>query len=227
MGLVFPNVSSNKCSLHLDDVDESEGLLDEPNIGTLVVAASPTTTAISENGGLTTVRLPIVGMTCQSCVKSIESNLSTKPGVHRIRVQLSENAGYIDYDARLTDVHQLAEHIDDMGFECPIGDATPAATATTDSSTAETFKIHIDGMTCQSCVRNIEQKIGVMAGVKHISVDLAGKEATVALMRTAIDADAVADAIEDMGFEAFVKTAAGGRAERAPLIRMYSLICDL
>jgi Cu+-exporting ATPase len=81
----------------MDEFSDSRGLLDQ---------------------SLASVRLPIIGMTCQSCVKNIEGKIGANPGILKIRVVLAENAGYIDYDPTVTNPAQIAEDIDDMGFEC-------------------------------------------------------------------------------------------------------------
>lgn len=67
---------------------------------------------------MSTVRLPIVGMTCQSCVRNITEHIGQKSGILGVRVILEENAGYFDYDPRQTDPARIASDIDDMGFEC-------------------------------------------------------------------------------------------------------------
>ena len=163
---------------NLDDFSESEGLLNQTT---------------------TTIRLPIIGMTCQSCVKNIESTIKTKLGIHKIKVVLAENAGYIDYDPSLTDARQIAADIDDMGFECPYSgnDDNP-------SSYCET-RIHIDGMTCQSCVKNIEGMISQKDGILSIIVNLELKEASVKYEPSKTGASEICEWIEDMGFEAEIK----------------------
>lgn len=83
----------------MDEYGEQQGLLDS-------FAASATT------------RVSITGMTCQSCVRKIEDNLKTKLGVFRIKVVLPENAGYIDYDATLTDPKSLVSYVRELGFIC-------------------------------------------------------------------------------------------------------------
>lgn len=138
-------------------------------------------------------------MTCQSCVKNIESNISTKLGIHRIRVVLAENAGYIDFDPSLTDARTIASDIDDMGFEC-------VAAGNTFGLASTTVRIHILGMTCQSCVRSIEERVSAISGVNRIVVNLDEKEAKVELEADVISAAGVAAIIDDMGFEASVKS---------------------
>jgi P-type Cu+ transporter len=156
----------------MDDCNESQGLL-EPS--------------------LASVRLPIIGMTCQSCVKNIEGNIGSRLGVVKIKVILSENAGYVDYDPQLTTPQQIAEDIDDMGFECTYEDGT--------NGSAET-RIRIEGMTCQSCVKNIEGTISGKAGVDEIRVSLEGKEAKIKYDKFLTNPQQLADAIDDMGFAA-------------------------
>lgn len=141
-------------------------------------------------------------MTCQSCVKNIESNIRTKLGILRIRVVLAENAGYIDYDPSLTDVPTIASDIDNMGFEC----VAPLNTCNDENNTT---RIQIVGMTCQSCVRSIEEKVRAVSGVHRIVVSLDQNEAQVDLDATVISAEEVAAIIDDMGFEASVKDYTG------------------
>lgn len=152
------------------------------------------------------MRLTIIGMTCQSCVNNIEGNIRTKLGIQRIRVVLAENAGYIDYDPLLTDVRTIASDIDDMGFEC----VAPASTACGGGGIVKTTsRIHIIGMTCQSCVRSIEERVSSVGGVHRIVVSLDENEAQVDLDPAVICATEVAAIIDDMGFEASVKDSTG------------------
>lgn len=161
----------------MDDYSESQGLLD------------PQTASI---------RLPIIGMTCQSCVKNIEGNIRTKIGIRKIKVVLSENAGYIDYDPSLTDPKTIALQIDDMGFDCPYEPVDEL------NQIVEAV-INVDGMTCQSCVRNITENISSKAGVVNILVSLEDKSATVQYDNSLTSPNQVAEMIEDMGFDASVR----------------------
>ncbi len=160
----------------MDDYSESQGLLD------------PQTASI---------RLPIIGMTCQSCVKNIEGNIRTKIGIIKIKVVLSENAGYIDYDPSLTDPKTIAFQIDDMGFECPYQPSDEL------NQIIDT-RINIDGMTCQSCVRNITDNISTKPGIVNILVSLEDKCATVQYDNSLTSPIKIAEMIEDMGFDASV-----------------------
>lgn len=156
------------------------------------------------------VRLPINGMTCQSCVRNIESNIRTKPGVVSIKVNLQEKSGHIDYDPHITDPKQIASEIDDMGFDCEYvpdkddEDEIAARIVQSNQSKVANARISIDGMTCQSCVKNIEGNIGSQPPIKWINVNLKQKFATVEYDSDLCTDQAIAEMISDMGFTATV-----------------------
>uniref|UniRef100_A0A182PUK5 P-type Cu(+) transporter n=1 Tax=Anopheles epiroticus TaxID=199890 RepID=A0A182PUK5_9DIPT len=181
---------------NMDDYGESTGLLEQP---------------------VASVRLPIIGMTCQSCVRNIEGTIGNKLGVIKINVVLAENAGYIDYDPSLTDPAQLAADIDDMGFECTYTEPGSSSSSApkrsilvegveSDSETSDTrtTRITIEGMTCQSCVKNIEGTIKDRPGVISIRVLLDERLGIVEYDGRLTTPENIAEQIDDMGFEARV-----------------------
>lgn len=167
------------------------------------------------------VRLPINGMTCQSCVRSIEGNIRTKPGVVAIKVNLQDKAGYIEYDPHITDPKQIASEIDDMGFDCKYepddDDDIAARILQMNKSKVITTRISIDGMRCQSCVKNIEGNIGSQNGIKQIKVHLDEKMATVEYDSAICDDHAIAEMISDMGFTANVANNTETKPEKTDL----------
>lgn len=170
----------------MDDFSESQGLLDQPNL---------------------TVRLPIIGMTCQSCVRNIEGKIGTSRGVVSIKVNLTEKSGFIEYNPSQTDPSKIANDIEDMGFVCPYDDENSndkENDVTNKNDKILDTRIKVIGMTCMSCVKNIESNISKNEGILLIKVDLDGKCANVKYDSSLTSAVAIADAIEDMGFEASV-----------------------
>lgn len=158
------------------------------------------------------VRLPINGMTCQSCVRNIESNIGEKLGIITIKVDLQEKAGYVEYDPQLTDPRQIASDIDDMGFECvyiaDCDDDEEIAAEIVQNNKPKILSTNIDveGMTCQSCVKSIEQTIGSVAGIQTIKVSLEQKVAAVEYDGNLLNPQEIAEKISDMGFTADVQS---------------------
>ncbi|XP_053621746.1 copper-transporting ATPase 1 isoform X2 [Plodia interpunctella] len=159
---------------------------------------------------LVAARVPINGMTCQSCVRSIEGSVSELPGVEHVKVELSENAGYFRYDPRVSSLEAIRSHIEDMGFEAASEqDETkqllPKEIPTElliDMSGGETTEVLLSvvGMTCQSCVNTIQDALRELPGVIEPVVDLAHGTATVTISRS-LHAEQVADTIHDLGFD--------------------------
>lgn len=66
------------------------------------------------------VVINIEGMTCNSCVQSIEGVVSQKAGVKSIHVSLSNRNGTIEYDPLQTCPEDLRSSIEDMGFDASL-----------------------------------------------------------------------------------------------------------
>lgn len=62
----------------------------------------------------------IAGMSCSSCVQSIEGRISQTRGVKSIVVSLKEEKATISFDPGLTEPEQLWAAIEDMGFDASL-----------------------------------------------------------------------------------------------------------
>ncbi|CAF0834371.1 unnamed protein product [Adineta steineri] len=71
------------------------------------------------------------------------------------------------------------------------------------SNTEKVFSVN--GMTCQSCVKNIERNVGKIDGVKTVKVSLDEKEARVEFDNSKTSEQAVIDKITGLGFQAQAK----------------------
>ena len=153
-------------------------------------------------------RIHVEGMTCQSCVRNIETNMKTKPGVSEIRVSLEDREAFIIYDPKLTNLEVLRDQIDDMGFDATIPkgfhvdhEFDKLARQSLESKERETV-IDIEGMVCHSCVHNIETNIKDKPGIIDIKVSLENSNGRVKYDSSVITAEKIAELIDDMGFEA-------------------------
>uniref|UniRef100_A0A8D2CVH3 Copper-transporting ATPase 1 n=1 Tax=Sciurus vulgaris TaxID=55149 RepID=A0A8D2CVH3_SCIVU len=170
----------------------------------------------------------IDGMTCNSCVQSIEGVISKKTGVKSIRVSLANSNGTVEYDPLLTSPETLREAIEDMGFDATLSDmneplvviAQPSSEIPPLPSTNELNKamtpvhnkeeaktsskcyIQITGMTCASCVANIERNLRREEGIYSVLVALMAGKAEVRYNPTVIQPPLIAEFIRDLGFGA-------------------------
>lgn len=155
------------------------------------------------------VLIDVEGMTCQSCVKTIELNISKISGVDHIKVSLEKKQALIVYDENVTNPQELCDSIEDMGFDASLSrsyssdiDFDKIAKRNSHGPTEKQCIIDIEGMTCGSCVKIIENHISEMSGIIKIIVSLENKNALVKYDPTLWEPKSIAEAIDDMGFEA-------------------------
>lgn len=63
------------------------------------------------------IDLTIKGMTCASCVASIESNLLKRPGVIKASISLALQRGHFVFDTELIGPRRIIQAIEELGFE--------------------------------------------------------------------------------------------------------------
>ncbi|TZF89700.1 copper ion binding protein, partial [Cognatilysobacter lacus] len=108
------------------------------------------------------IRFPVQGMTCASCVGRIERALLRLPGVQDATVNLATESAEIR-GPQLPALGAVVQAIEEAGYGV---------------ETQETDLI-IDGMTCASCVGRVERALSDVPGVIDASVNLATERARV------------------------------------------------
>ncbi|CAF4841012.1 unnamed protein product, partial [Rotaria socialis] len=120
--------------------------------------------SISINDETETCFVSITGMTCASCVDSIQRNLSKVEGINSVRVALLAHKAEIKYNPEYIIPSQIAYLINELGFRAEILDTV--------EQSVDIIDLHIENMTCSSCVRKIETSIGKLHGVQSAEVAL-------------------------------------------------------
>uniref|UniRef100_A0AAY4C294 Copper-transporting ATPase 2 n=1 Tax=Denticeps clupeoides TaxID=299321 RepID=A0AAY4C294_9TELE len=136
---------------------------------------------------LQTAVIGIVGMTCNSCVQSIEGMISQKPGVFFISVSLKEKRGVIIYNLQTILLLETGKSF--LKLKGCWGNQ------------ARCF-VRVTGMTCASCVSNIERSLLKHRGVASVLVSLMAGKAEVRYDPRVLDAAGVSRLILDLGFGA-------------------------
>ncbi|TFD98308.1 copper chaperone CopZ [Jeotgalibacillus sp. R-1-5s-1] len=62
------------------------------------------------------VTLNVEGMSCQHCVKAVESNVKELGGVNDVRVHLEQGTVDVDFQAAYVSLDQIRETIEDQGY---------------------------------------------------------------------------------------------------------------
>jgi Cu+-exporting ATPase len=146
-----------------------------------------------------TTTIPVYGMTCQSCVKSIQSSLMEQSGVVSVTVRLNEQEAMVVYDPHTLTEQAITHVIHGCGFDTT---AKISHAPKEDRVKDKTLQLRVGGMTCASCVTSIENSLSSQKGILSVQVALLAERATVQYDPQCIHPDAIATLIEDAGFDA-------------------------
>lgn len=148
-------------------------------------------------------------MTCNSCVQSIQNNISNVNGVESINVSLKDKEGRIIFFPDEINEQALVTEIEDMGFDAfikaveqlVVKDESPSKSLP--ENTKET-KLKVYGMTCQSCVRAIKQNLSEIKGFIYAEVSVDDNEAIIKYNCDETNTAILKESIEDSGFEVYI-----------------------
>ena len=123
-----------------------------PHLISIIIRAQvPKETAIlmseeirsGSNTSVSTVTIPISGMTCAACVTHVESALRELPDISAVSVNLASEKAILKSNVILPPITQIESALDNAGY----GLQTITST------------IGIEGMTCSACVSHVEGAI--------------------------------------------------------------------
>ncbi|KAJ3258725.1 serine/threonine protein kinase Ran1 [Boothiomyces macroporosus] len=136
----------------------------------------------------------IGGMSCTSCVASIEANLKAIPGIDEstLSVTLLPPQAVVTHDIRTLSTVDIIHKIEEMGFEGALKSSVDLKSEIPNNATL-TARIGIEGMTCSSCVNSIESFLKEQGGILN---------ATVEYDSTQIGIRDILNLIDEVGFSA-------------------------
>ncbi len=130
------------------------------------------------------VTIPVKGMTCASCVARVERALKKVPGVSEATVNLASERVAVLYDGQASSIEDLFEAVEEAGYE----------------PRRESVTVGVEGMTCASCVRRVENALAKVPGVLSASVNLATERATVQFLPGQVAIADLRRAVDDAGY---------------------------
>jgi Cu+-exporting ATPase len=166
---------------------------------------------------LASVRFPVEGMTCASCVNRIERYLNKVEGVEGANVNLATESASIRYDPSVVRLEDLGRAVEAAGYEARLeraesSDGTSRSVAVAlRAPESRMFALDIEGMTCASCVNRIERYLNRLDGVTSATVNLATERATVTAAPE-VSVAQIVGAVEAAGYDARLITDQGEEA---------------
>jgi Cu+-exporting ATPase len=131
------------------------------------------------------VVLPIIGMTCANCARTVERALKRAPGVVEASVNFAAEQAVVLLDPSAADLRQAVERVRAAGYE--------VATAT--------VELPIRGMADANDARAIERILHRIPGVLEAAVNLATESARVTMIVGVASVRDLIRAVRDAGYE--------------------------
>lgn len=130
------------------------------------------------------ITLPVTGMTCANCVKTIERNVRKLEGVESATVNYASEKVEIVFDPSLLKEAAIVEKIERAGYGVP----------------TTQLELPITSMTCANCAANVTRALKKVPGVVNAEVNYANERATVTAAVGVVHTEDLVAAVEKAGY---------------------------
>jgi Cu+-exporting ATPase len=145
----------------------------------------PLSPASSQSKGKRKTSFGISGMTCASCVETIQRSLADLQGIESANVNLATERATISYDPEKVNIEQVKKTVRDAGYDVVLNVVT----------------ISVGGMSCATCANTIEEALRSLDGVQAASVNLASDKVMITYDPQVVRVPDLKRAIRDSGYE--------------------------
>ncbi len=143
-----------------------------------------------------TLNVKIEGISCATCVNTIESSLNKTKGVEEVSVNFANEKGKVVYDESKIDQNDILSVIKSSGYEGHVIDDTYIKRS-----------MRVEGMTCAACVNRVDQAVNKLEGVKDVNVNIGNDKLTLSYNRDMVSLRDIKEAVSDAGYKLDVESA--------------------
>jgi Cu+-exporting ATPase len=144
--------------------------------------------ASSEN-----VSVPITGMTCVSCAKTIENSIRKVKGVSSASINFAAEKAYIEYDPATSKKEDFEKAIEDAGYHVPKAELKSVGEE-------HVLKLKVIGMDNPHCVGIVGSALDRLEGIKGKEL-LVTEKAEISYDSSIITPERIKKQIKDVGYE--------------------------
>ncbi len=145
--------------------------------------------------------IPVDGMSCASCVSTVEKALKKRNGIYDIAVNFALQNVELSYNADEISLEEIANTVKSVGYNIPSKD----------------IRFNIEGMHCASCVKRVEKSLLSLNGVLRADVNLHLAEAKVDYIEDLVSLEDLKKVVEKVGYKVIIQDAGinmGNEVER-------------
>src|SRR3954468_16964523 len=126
-------------------------------------------TAISSETQTVNEVIPIIGLDCEDCAKTLASGLRNVTGVRDAQVSAAAGSARISFEAARTDRAELVKQIEAHGYRAGFS-----------AGSSDELVFDLLGLDCADCARSVEVAVSQMSGVKSATVNVGSSTLKVA-----------------------------------------------
>ncbi len=146
-------------------------------------------------------RLPLAGLDCADCARTIEEGVGRLPGVVNAAVALLSGTLTVEYERAAIDREQIEARVRELGHSV--------------ASEEGTWTFRVEGMDCADCAATIEKVVAALSGVRELSLSF-----TTGRLEVRTDDPGVLQAIEarlrQLGYQAQLESGQVRAPRRTP-----------
>ncbi|KAI6783124.1 heavy metal translocating P-type ATPase [Emericellopsis cladophorae] len=166
---------------------------------------------------IATTTVAIEGMTCGACTSAVEGGFTGVDGVLRFNISLLAERAVITHDVSKITAAQIAEIIEDRGFDAEVVSSPSDAALQGVSSANAQFKVY--GCPDAAAATALEEVLRALPGVSAASLSLATDRLTVSHNPGKIGLRGIVEAVEARGMNALVADSQDNSAQLESLAK--------
>lgn len=149
-------------------------------------------------GEMVKVTVKIGGMSCASCVATIEGALSNLSGVSKAQVNFAAQKAQVEYDPAETNLEQMARAIEDVGYEV----------------VPDQLSLSVFGMRSAHCEGVVKEGLENLLGVVRVEPNSGTETAHVWYHAGIVSPAEIKETIRDLGYDVEEKLEGGAALDR-------------
>ncbi|KAF4125224.1 hypothetical protein GMORB2_4063 [Geosmithia morbida] len=203
--------------------------IEDRGFGAEIVDSSPTAAASPTNkaeaapsSNIANTTVAIEGMTCGACTSAVESGFKGLDGVLKFNISLLAERAVITHDVTKLSPEQIAETIDDRGFDATVLSTQFEAAQSAGSASAEaatTAQLKIYGCSDAAMASAVEDSLNSLPGVSSASISLATDRLTVKHDPRVTGLRVIVETVEAQGLNALVADSQDNNAQLQSLAK--------
>ncbi|TKA80185.1 hypothetical protein B0A55_03610 [Friedmanniomyces simplex] len=181
------------------------------------LATKPKSRRKATGSKLVTTTVAIEGMTCGACTSAVESGFKDIEGLAQFNISLLAERAVILHDPSKLSTAQIAEIIEDRGFDATVLSSQEEGVQT--SSTNTTVHLKIYGLPSPEAAADLQANLQNTPGIASASINFATTRASITHTPSQLGLRAIVEAVEKAGYNALVADSDDNNAQLESLAK--------